>query len=32
MGAGADAYTLRVFDDALWVRPIGASPTLILVR
>ena len=32
MGAGADAYTLRVFDDALWVRPIGAAPTLILVR
>ena len=32
MGAGADAYTLRVFDNALWVRPIGAAPTLLIVK
>ena len=32
MGVGADAFTFRVFDNSLWVRPIGPAPTLILVR
>ncbi len=32
MGVGADTFTFRVFDNSLWVRPIGPTPTMIIVQ
>lgn len=32
MGVGADTFTLRVYDNALWVRPIGPAPTVLVIQ